>query len=107
MDETTRYLNSLFTEAGIPIPSTIIGRQFRFVRTNDGMRTVIGGTITGFSMSEEEIVELTLFVSTPKIGGERLDSIRHFDGEWIAYVESIPGDGAIEQLPGDNELTVI
>ena len=105
MDKATSNLDAVFTAARIPIPSTIIDRPFRFVRTHDGMKIAIGGTITGFSVSEEEIVEIVLFVSTPYIGRYRLDSIRHFDGQWIAYVEST--NGPAEQLPGDSELTVL
>ena len=90
-------LQNELREAGLPLaPSKIVGRLYRFRCEHGSHYHILAGTIQAIEVSDEG--GLDLYVSNPRFWGERLISIMHSNGKWMAYVDIKPREWSNEVL---------
>ena len=93
-------LENELREAGLPLaPSKIVGRPYRFGCEHGSHHHILAGTIQAIEVSDEG--GLNLYVSNPRFWGERLISMKHSSGKWMAYVDIKPrewNDEALERM---------
>ena len=90
-------LEAELREAGLPSdPSQIVGHLYRFGCEHGSHHHILAGTIQAIEVSDEG--GLDLYVSNPRFWGERLISINHSNGKWMAYVDIKPREWSNEVL---------
>lgn len=81
-------LESILREAGLPTePHKIVGRLYRFGCEHGSHHHILTGTVHAIEISDEGGFDL--YVSNPRFWGERLISIKHSNGKWMAHVEIV------------------
>ena len=74
-------------KAGLPTdPRHIIGQQYWFECEHGSHNHMFVGTVQAIEISDEG--GLDFYVSNPVFWGNRLISIKHANGKWMAYVEA-------------------
>ena len=90
-------LKNELREAGLPLaPSEIVGRLYRFGCKHGSHHHILAGTIQAIEVSVEG--GLDLCVSNSRFWGNRLISIKHSNGKWMAYVDINPREWSDEAL---------
>jgi hypothetical protein len=79
-------LEAKLQEANLPVvPSEVVGRVYQFGCENGSHHHILSGTIQAIEVSDEG--GLDLYVTNPRLWGNRLISIKFSNGKWKAYVD--------------------
>jgi hypothetical protein len=93
-------LENALQEAGFSADP--IGRKYRFGCEHGSHHHILVGTILSVEVSDEG--GLDLYVTNPRFWGQRLISIKHNDGRWMAYVDIPPlelSDADLQRMSGE------